>query len=235
MKTCNIHYCGRAIALFLFFVFIVSCKDENKNNASKIQLDVSEIIIEEGEAVVVTVSGVENFSVAISPENIASAGVSGNVIRVKGMEPGKGTLTVTSDEYSVSCPITVSGNYYKRDDVRIEGWMADIIYPENEEGYLFSVEKGFNALGLADNKSLVWDYAPVDNDATFFRISAAGDFAEEGELLNDGLVVIREAGQPDRCLIAEKVVLNQISGKRYWITFEFGEAHQDIRLVADGL
>ena len=74
----------------------------------------------------------------------------------------------------------------------------------------------------------------VGDDATFFRISVSGDFAEEGEILEDGLVVIREAGQPDRSLIAERTVLNKISGKRYWITFEFGGSQQDIRLVADG-
>lgn len=234
MRSCN-KYIWRIITLFLFFTIIVSCKDENKGNASKIQLDVSEIIVEEGEAVVVTVSGVEDFSVAISPENIASAGVAGSVIRVKGIEPGKGTLTVTSGEYSISCPITVSGNYYKQEAVRIEGWKTDIVYPEEEDGYTFSVEKGFDALGQARNKALVWDYAPVDDDTNFFRISVSGNFAQEGEVLDDGLVLIREAGQPDRCLIAKRAVLNKISGKRYWITFEFGESQQDIRLVADGL
>ncbi|BEG61965.1 hypothetical protein [Coprobacter fastidiosus] len=233
MKICNINYMG-VVALFLFSILFVSCKDENKNDAPKIQLDVSEIIVEEGEAVVVTVSGVESFTASIAPENIASAGVSGNVIRVKGIQAGKGTLTVTSGEYTVSCPVTVSGDFYKDTDVRIEGWKNDIVYPEKEEGYSFSREKGFDALGLAKSRSIVWDYAPLGDDATFFRISVSGDFVEEGEILEDGLVVIREAGQPDRSLIAERTVLNKISGKRYWITFEFGGSRQDIRLVADG-
>ena len=105
---------------------------------------------------------------------------------------------------------------------------------KKKEGYSFSREKGFDALGLAKSRSIVWDYAPLGDDATFFRISVSGDFAEEGEILEDGLVVIREAGQPDRSLIAERTVLNKISGKRYWITFEFGGSQQDIRLVADG-
>ena len=100
MKICNINYMG-IVALFLFSILFISCKDENKNDAPKIQLDVSEIIVEEGEAVVVTVSGVESFTASIAPENIASAGVSGNVIRVKGIQAGKGTLTVTSGEYTV--------------------------------------------------------------------------------------------------------------------------------------
>ena len=215
MRIYNINYTG-IVALFLFSILFVSCKDENKNDTPKIQLDVSEIIVEEGEAVVVTVSGVESFTASIAPENIASAGVSGNVIRVKGIQAGKGTLTVTSGEYTVSCPVTVSGDFYK------------------EEGYSFSREKGFDALGLAKSRSIVWDYAPLGDDATFFRISVSGDFVEEGEILEDGLVVIREAGQPDRSLIAERTVLNKISGKRYWITFEFGGSRQDIRLVADG-
>ena len=103
MRIYNINYTG-IVALFLFSVLFVSCKDENKNDTPKIQLDVSEIIVEEGEAVVVTVSGVESFTASIAPENIASAGVSGNVIRVKGIQAGKGTLTVTSGEYTVSCP-----------------------------------------------------------------------------------------------------------------------------------
>ena len=233
MKIYNINYMG-IMTLFLFSILFASCKDGNKNDTPKIQLDVSEIIVEEGEAVVVTVSGVESFTASIAPENIASAGVSGNVIRVKGIQAGKGTLTVSSGEYTVSCPVTVSGNFYKETDVRIEGWKSDIVYPEKEEGYLFSREKGFDALGLTKSKSIVWDYAPLEDDATFFRISASGDFAEEGEILEDGLVLIREAGQPDRSLIAKKVVLNKISDKRYWITFEFEGSQQDIRLVADG-
>ena len=210
MRIYNINYTG-IVALFLFSVLFVSCKDENKNDTPKIQLDVSEIIVEEGEAVVVTVSGVESFTASIAPENIASAGVSGNVI---------------SGEYTVSCPVTVSGDFYKNTDVRIEGWKNDIVYPEKEEGYSFSREKGFDALGLVKSRSIVWDYAPLGDDATFFRISVSGDFVEEGEILEDGLVVIREAGQPDRSLIAERTVLNKIS--------EFGGSRQDIRLVADG-
>ena len=197
MRIYNINYTG-IVALFLFSVLFVSCKDENKNDTPKIQLDVSEIIVEEGEAVVVTVSGVESFTASIAPENI------------------------------------VSGDFYKNTDVRIEGWKNDIVYPEKEEGYSFSREKGFDALGLVKSRSIVWDYAPLGDDATFFRISVSGDFVEEGEILEDGLVVIREAGQPDRSLIAERTVLNKISGKRYWITFEFGGSRQDIRLVADG-
>ena len=117
MRIYNINYTG-IVALFLFSILFVSCKDENKNDTPKIQLDVSEIIVEEGEAVVVTVSGVESFTASIAPENIASAGVSGNVIRVKGIQAGKGTLTVTSGEYTVSCPVTVSGDFYKDTDVR---------------------------------------------------------------------------------------------------------------------
>lgn len=234
MKNIRNMNCLRAIILLLSFVFVISCKDEKKESESKIRLDVSEIIVEEGEAVVVTVSGVDNFTVSVSPENIASVGVSGNVIRIKGMQAGKGTLTVSSGEYSVSCPITVSGNFYLDTDVRIEGWKNDVVYPENEEGYTFSREKGVDALGLAREKSVVWDCASLDNNTAFFRISASGDFAEEGERLSDGLVLIRETGQADRCLIAKKVLLNKISGKRYWITFEFEGSQQDIRLVADG-
>ena len=59
MRIYNINYTG-IVTLFLFSILFVSCKDENKNDTPKIQLDVSEIIVEEGEAVVVTVSGVEN-------------------------------------------------------------------------------------------------------------------------------------------------------------------------------
>ena len=47
MKICNINYMG-IVALFLFSILFVSCKDENKNDAPKIQLDVSEIIVERG-------------------------------------------------------------------------------------------------------------------------------------------------------------------------------------------
>lgn len=234
MKNLRNINCLKAIGLSLLFAFFISCKDENKKTESKIQLDVSEIIVEEGEAVVVTVLGVENFSVSISPENIASAGVSGNVVRIKGIQSGKGIFTVSSGEYSVSCPITVSGNFYVDTDVRIEGWKSDIVYPEAEEGYSFSREKGVDVMGLTKEKSIVWDYAPLNDNTTFFRIGASGDFAEEGEQLSDGLVLIREAGQPDRCLIAKKVILNKISGRRYWITFEFDGSQQDIRLVADG-
>ena len=53
MRIYNINYTG-IVALFLFSILFVSCKDENKNDTPKIQLDVSEIIVEEGEAVVVT-------------------------------------------------------------------------------------------------------------------------------------------------------------------------------------
>ena len=134
----------------------------------------------------VTVSGVESFTASIAPENIASAGVSGNVIRVKGIQAGKGTLTVTSGEYTVSCPVTVSGDFLYDTDVRIEGWKNDIVYPERR-GIFFSREKGFDALGLAKSRSIVWDYAPLGDDATFFRISVSGDFVEEGEILEDGL------------------------------------------------
>ena len=39
MKICNINYMG-IVALFLFSILFISCKDENKNDAPKIQLDV---------------------------------------------------------------------------------------------------------------------------------------------------------------------------------------------------
>lgn len=222
----NIKYINSYVSRNIFLIVLLcaslfySCKDEDK----PFGLSLSNLQLYQNETKEITVSGEGDFTTSLSDPLVVNLKVDGTVIRITGVRIGTTQLTVKmSSGEEKTCAITVVENQLDADltknpTTRIE-WGSTVYYPEEKEGYTFSIQTGVDALGMSAINTVSYDFSVMGDTNSWIRVSASGDFTKAGNL-SDGLVVIQKPGNQPECLIATQTILKQVKdGKTYLILY----------------